>query len=135
MDRTEVETRVKKVISSILKTNKDNISSTANFVFDLGADSMQSLQLVAGFEEEFNIEMDEEMITMFLKLKKVVGEGLSNKEAMRRLLCKMIESADKREQAGGKNEQKVGMKTMMAKFLSGNLLSGGKVADREKGSP
>ena len=32
----------------------------ANFIFDLGADSMQSVQLVAGFEEEFDIEMDED---------------------------------------------------------------------------
>ncbi|MBU2585981.1 MAG: acyl carrier protein, partial [Bacteroidetes bacterium] len=37
-----------------------NISSEANFIFDLGADSLQSLQLVAGFEEEFDIEMDED---------------------------------------------------------------------------
>ncbi|MBU2447515.1 MAG: acyl carrier protein [Bacteroidetes bacterium] len=60
MDRTEVENRVKKVIASVLKINEGNISSEANFIFDLGADSLQSLQLVAGFEEEFDIEMDED---------------------------------------------------------------------------
>ncbi len=60
MDRTEVENRVKKVIAGVLKINQENISSTANFIFDLGADSLQSLQLVAGFEEEFDIEMDED---------------------------------------------------------------------------
>ena len=36
------------------------IADDANFIFDLGADSMQSLELVAGFEEEFGIEMDED---------------------------------------------------------------------------
>lgn len=60
MERTEVENRVKKVIASILKINEGNISSEANFIFDLGADSLQSLQLVAGFEEEFDIEMEED---------------------------------------------------------------------------
>ncbi|MBM4177083.1 MAG: acyl carrier protein [Ignavibacteria bacterium] len=60
MDRTEVENRVKKVIAGVLKINQENISSSANFIFDLGADSLQSLQLVAGFEEEFDIEMDED---------------------------------------------------------------------------
>lgn len=60
MELPEVEQRVKKVISNVLKINADNINSSANFVFDLGADSMQSLQLVAGFEEEFDIEMDED---------------------------------------------------------------------------
>jgi len=36
------------------------IEDTSNFVFDLGADSQQSVELVAAFEEEFNIEMVED---------------------------------------------------------------------------
>ena len=40
--------------------NEDEITNDANFIFDLGADSMQSLELVAAFEEEFEIEMDQE---------------------------------------------------------------------------
>ncbi len=60
MERQEVEKKVKKVIANVLKKNEETISPTANFIFDLGADSMQSLQLIAGFEEEFNIEMDED---------------------------------------------------------------------------
>jgi acyl carrier protein len=60
MDRSEIESRVKKVIARVLKLPEDGISSDANFIFDLGADSMQSLLLVAGFEEEFEIEMPED---------------------------------------------------------------------------
>jgi len=60
MELPEVEARVKKVIANVLKINSETISSNANFIFDLGADSMQSLQLVAGFEEEFELEMDED---------------------------------------------------------------------------
>ena len=60
MDKNEVMERVKKVIAKILKMNPDEIEPTANFVFDLGADSQQSVELVAAFEEEFDIEMDDD---------------------------------------------------------------------------
>lgn len=60
MEKTEILTRVKEVVSSVLKTDHSEITDDANFVFDLGADSMQSIELVAGFEEEFNIEMDQD---------------------------------------------------------------------------
>ena len=60
MSNAELQTKVKKVISSVLKMNEDEITNDANFIFDLGADSMQSLELVAAFEEEFEIEMDQE---------------------------------------------------------------------------
>jgi acyl carrier protein len=59
MERSEIAARVKKVIASVLSTDKDQIADEANFIFDLGADSMQSQELVAGFEEEFNVELDE----------------------------------------------------------------------------
>ena len=60
MSTNGTEDRVKLVISQVLKIDKSEISENANFVFDLGADSMQSIELVAGFEEEFDIEMDED---------------------------------------------------------------------------
>ena len=57
---SSVQQRVKKVIAQVLKITEDQNSDDANFIFDLGADSMQSMELVAAFEEEFDIEMDEE---------------------------------------------------------------------------
>lgn len=60
MDNHEVQQRVKKVIAQVLKLNDENIADDANFIFDLGADSLQSVELVAGFEEEFSIEMAED---------------------------------------------------------------------------
>jgi acyl carrier protein len=60
MGKQEIQQRVIKVIASVLKIDEANISAEANFIFDLGADSMQSVQLVAAFEEEFDIEMDED---------------------------------------------------------------------------
>lgn len=52
--------RVVKVTSEVLGLEADTIKPTDNFVFDLGAESSQSVELVAAFEEEFGIEMDQE---------------------------------------------------------------------------
>ncbi len=60
MEKNEILTRVKNVVSNVLKTDSSEITDDANFIFDLGADSMQSVELVAGFEEEFDIEMDQD---------------------------------------------------------------------------
>jgi len=60
MEKNEILTRVKDVVSNVLKTDPGEISDDSNFIFDLGADSMQSVELVAGFEEEFDIEMDQD---------------------------------------------------------------------------
>ena len=60
MDRSEVEKRVIKVVSEILKVDVADIKPENTFSGDLGAESIQSIELVAGFEEEFGIEMDED---------------------------------------------------------------------------
>ncbi len=60
METKEVSERVKKSIANVLKIDQKSIANDANFIFDLGADSIQSVLLVAAFEEEFDIEMDEE---------------------------------------------------------------------------
>jgi len=60
MDIEEIKNRVKKATARVLEIDESEISDNANFSFDLGASSMQSILLVASFQEEFNIEMDEE---------------------------------------------------------------------------
>ena len=60
MKQEEVKTRIKKVVAKVLKLDESEIADDANFIFDLGADSMQSMLLIAAFEEEFDIEMDVE---------------------------------------------------------------------------
>ena len=60
MKRDELEARIKKVVSSLLKVPEEKIALSSDFVKDLGAESIQSLELVAAFEREFGIEMDEE---------------------------------------------------------------------------
>jgi acyl carrier protein len=60
MDKEEVKKRVKKVTAQVLGMNASEIADEAEFTSDLGASSLQSIKLVAGFEEEFGIEMDED---------------------------------------------------------------------------
>ena len=60
MNRSEVQNRVRNVVARVLKVDESQVAEEANFIFDLGADSMQSLELVAAFEEEFGIEMDQD---------------------------------------------------------------------------
>jgi len=55
-----VEERVKAVTARVLKLDPDQIKPEHNFTVDLGAESVQSVELVAMFEEEFGIEMDED---------------------------------------------------------------------------
>ena len=60
MDKLEIKSRVERITALVLKLDPKEITPTANFAFDLGADSMQSIELIAAFEEEFNISMDEQ---------------------------------------------------------------------------
>ena len=55
-----VEERVKAITARVLKLDMDEIKMEHNFTADLGAESVQSIELVAMFEEEFGIEMDED---------------------------------------------------------------------------
>lgn len=55
-----VTERVIAVTARILQQDPKDIKNEHNFTTDLGAESVQSIELVAMFEEEFNIEMDED---------------------------------------------------------------------------
>jgi acyl carrier protein len=57
---SDVAERVKKVVAETLKVDLSRVSDEARFVEDLGASSMESVELVAAFEEEFDIDMDEQ---------------------------------------------------------------------------
>jgi acyl carrier protein len=58
MQANESKPRVKKVVASVLGISEADIAADANFIFDLGADSQQSVALVAALEIEFGIKID-----------------------------------------------------------------------------
>lgn len=55
-----VEERVKQMTARVLNLDVEDIKSGDGFATDLGAESVQSIELVAMFEEEFHIEMEED---------------------------------------------------------------------------
>ena len=55
-----VEDRVKAIIVEQLGVEADQVTSEANFIDDLGADSLDTVELVMAFEEEFELEIPDE---------------------------------------------------------------------------
>ena len=55
-----IEQRVKDIIVEQLGVEEDEVSPEASFIDDLGADSLDTVELVMAFEEEFNIEIPDE---------------------------------------------------------------------------
>ena len=57
---SDIEARVKKIIGEQLGVREDEVVNTASFVEDLGADSLDSVELVMALEEEFDTEIPDE---------------------------------------------------------------------------
>ncbi len=55
-----IENKVKEVIIEQLGANADEVVPTASFVDDLGADSLDTVELVMALEEEFGVEIPDE---------------------------------------------------------------------------
>jgi acyl carrier protein len=59
-NKMSVEERVKEIIVEQLGVKESEVTPEASFVDDLGADSLDTVELVMAFEEEFNIEISDE---------------------------------------------------------------------------
>jgi acyl carrier protein len=55
-----VEERVKEIICEQLGVEEDEVTPNAKFIEDLGADSLDTVELVMAFEEEFDLEIPDE---------------------------------------------------------------------------
>ena len=55
-----IEDRVKKIVSDQLGASVDTIENDSSFVDDLGADSLDTVELVMALEEEFDLEIADE---------------------------------------------------------------------------
>ena len=56
----EVASKVKQIIAEQLGVDEPDIKSESHFIDDLGADSLDTVELVMAFEEEFGIEIPDE---------------------------------------------------------------------------
>ncbi|HPU68330.1 MAG TPA: acyl carrier protein [Acetomicrobium flavidum] len=56
----EIESKLKQIVMDRLDVDEDQITPEASFVEDLGADSLDIVELIMGIEEEFDIEIPDE---------------------------------------------------------------------------
>jgi len=56
----EIEAKIIKIVSDQLNVDEGEISPDSSFVDDLGADSLDTVELVMAFEEEFGVEIPDE---------------------------------------------------------------------------
>jgi acyl carrier protein len=71
-DRMAVADQVKKIIVEQLGVDEDEVTPDASFVDDLGADSLDTVELVMAFEEEFGIEIPDEDAEKITRVKEAV---------------------------------------------------------------
>jgi acyl carrier protein len=60
MERTEIETQAKDVVVEHLGCDPNAVTTDANFVDDLGADSLDIVELVMAFEEQFSVQIEDD---------------------------------------------------------------------------
>jgi acyl carrier protein len=70
--KTTIEERVKKIVSEQLGIEDEDITTESSFVEDLGADSLDTVELVMAFEEEFKIEIPDEDAEKILSVKNAI---------------------------------------------------------------
>ena len=69
---SNVEERVKKLICEQLGVKEEEVSSDASFVEDLGADSLDTVELVMALEEEFETEIPDEEAEKITTVKEAI---------------------------------------------------------------
>ena len=72
MAEKTIEQRVKDIIVEQLGVNPEQVTTTASFIEDLGADSLDTVELVMAFEEEFSVEVPDEDAEKLLTVGDVV---------------------------------------------------------------
>lgn len=77
----DIESKVKQIVSEHLDVEEDKITTNANFVDDLGADSLDRVELVMAFEEEFGCEIPDEEAEKIVTIEDAVKFIQSNAEA------------------------------------------------------
>ena len=74
---SDIEERVKKIVVEHLGVEEAKIQSDSKFIDDLGADSLDTVELVMAFEEAFDVEIPDEKAETIL----TVGDAISHLES------------------------------------------------------
>lgn len=69
---SDVAARVKKIVVEHLGVDEEKVTESASFVDDLGADSLDTVELVMAFEEEFGCEIPDEAAEKIMTVKNAI---------------------------------------------------------------
>jgi acyl carrier protein len=72
MSQSDIFAKVKKVVVEQLGVKDEEVKETSSFIDDLGADSLDLVELVMAFEEEFDIEIPDEAAEKILTIQDAV---------------------------------------------------------------
>ena len=78
---SDISERVKKIVVEHLGAEEEKVTENASFIEDLGADSLDTVELVMAFEEEFGCEIPDDAAEKILTVKDVIsfiGEQTKN---------------------------------------------------------
>ena len=67
-----IEDKIKKIVAEKLSVDLDEVVPDASFIDDLGADSLDLVELIMSMEEEFDIEISDEQAEKLLTVKDVL---------------------------------------------------------------
>ena len=70
---SDISERVKKIVVEHLGVESEKVVDSTSFVDDLGADSLDTVELVMAFEEEFNIEIPDEIAEKITTIKDAIA--------------------------------------------------------------
>jgi acyl carrier protein len=77
---SNIDERVKKIVVEQLGVKEDEVSNSSSFVDDLGADSLDTVELVMALEEEFECEIPDEEAEKITTVQQAVDYINANKE-------------------------------------------------------
>ena len=75
---SSIEDRVKKIVVEQLGVSEDQVTPDASFVDDLGADSLDTVELVMALEEEFETEIPDEEAEKITTVKEAIDYILAH---------------------------------------------------------
>ena len=73
MSDSDTAERVKKIVVEHLGVEQDKVTESSSFIDDLGADSLDTVELVMAFEEEFGCEIPDEAAEKIATVKDAIG--------------------------------------------------------------